>query len=221
VPSGVALILVDREAENMIGVASGANMSLGPADVDRVPDELFATAKVFLASLETPLATVTRGLRRAKQCGLRTILNPAPAMLEILADDLLPQVDVLTPNEVEATILAGVEITIDDQIDIERAIAAARVLKQRGCSAVIVTLGASGVVVVEEEATHIAAFPVTAIDATAAGDAFSGALSVALAEGRSLIDGARWASRAAALAVSRAGAQPSLATRDEIDRFST
>jgi len=214
------LILVDREGENMIGVASGANRCLAPADVDKVPHELFGAARVFLASLETPLATVAHGLSRAKQCGLRTILNPAPAMLEILNGDLLRQVDVLTPNEVEATMLSGVEVAINEKIDIDRAIAAARALQQRGCGAVIVTLGAAGVVVVEAEATHVPALPVTAVDATAAGDAFSGALSVALAEGRSLVDGARWASRAAALAVSRAGAQPSLATRDEIDQFS-
>lgn len=218
-PSGVALILVDAAGENMIGVASGANMHLLPADIDRLPDDTWRSASVFLASLETPIPTVAHGLARAQQAGLLTILNPAPAAREILAGNVLRHVDVLTPNEVEAAALTGLEITRAGMIDTARAIAAARVLQQLGCRAVIVTLGATGVVVVETEAIHIPALPVTAVDATAAGDAFNGALAVALAEGRSLLEAAHWASRAAALAVGRSGAQPSLATRDEIERF--
>lgn len=219
-PSGVALILVDTQGENLISVASGANLLLEPADVDRVSDEVFASARVFLASLETPLETVAHGLSRAKAAGLLTVLNPAPAAREILDCDLLRQVDVLTPNEVEAAMLSGIEIASAETVDVERAVAAARTLQDRGCRAVIVTLGSAGVVVIEDSVTHIPALRVQAVDATAAGDAFSGALAVALSEGRSLVDAAHWASLAAAIAVSRPGAQPSLATRDEIERFS-
>jgi len=219
-PSGVALILVDASGENMIGVASGANLHLAPADVDLVPDNLFRSARVFLASLESPLDTVAHGLARARQAGLTTVLNPAPANTNLLAMELLRHVDVLTPNEVEASTLAGIEIASESGIDQDRALTAARQLQSCGCRAVIITLGASGMLVVEQKAVYIPAAKVQAVDATAAGDAFSGALCVALSEGKTLVEAARWATRAAALAVSRAGAQPSLATRVEIERFS-
>lgn len=219
-PSGVALILVDAGGENMIGVASGANMHLAPADIERVPDDHFRTARVLLASLESPLEAVACGLARAKQAGQTTVLNPAPAAKEILAMHLLRQVDVLTPNEVEAAALAGIEIARDAEIDKDRAIAAARALQSCGCRAVIITLGAAGVIVVERDAIHIPAARVQVVDTTAAGDAFSGALCVALSEGKALVDAAQWATRAAALAVTRPGAQPSLATRGEIEQFS-
>ncbi|MBX3411922.1 MAG: ribokinase [Pirellulales bacterium] len=219
-PSGVALILVDAEGQNMIGVASGANLNLVPADVDRVPDEVFRSARVLLASLESPLDTVAHGLARARQAGLLTVLNPAPAAREILDMNLLRQVDVLTPNEVEAATLSGIEFVDEQGIDAAQALAAARKLQALGCRAVIITLGAEGVLVVEDDPLRIPAAQVRAIDATAAGDAFSGALCVALSEGRTLVEAAHWATRAAALSVSRAGAQPSLATRDEIEQFS-
>ena len=213
-PSGVALILVDRHGENSISVASGANLDLAPDDVDAVPDEVFDAAKIFLTCLESPLETVARGLSRARRAGLLTILNPAPADKEICRNGLLPLVDVITPNEGEAAELAGIETT-------ERpgAIAAARKLQQLGCRRCVITLGASGCVIVDEQETWLEGCSVRAVDTTAAGDAFNGALAVALAEGRTLLEAARWANRAAAIAVTRGGAQPSLPTRAEIESF--
>lgn len=212
--SGVALILVDERGENMISVASGANWLLAPEDIDRVPDEVFASAQVFLTSLETPLPTVLHGLRRARQHGLVTILNPAPADRAIVDSQALELVDVLTPNEHEAAALTGVELSNNDAV-----LAAARVLQSLGTKKVIVTLGDRGSVVVEERAHWIDAERVEAVDATAAGDAFNGALAARLAEGSSLASAAQWAGCAAALAVTRRGAQPSLPHRREIDDF--
>ncbi|MCE9547031.1 MAG: ribokinase [Planctomycetia bacterium] len=217
-PTGVALILVDAAGENLIGVASGANSRLRPDDVDAVPDQLFAQATVFLASLETPRETVARGLARARQAGLTTILNPAPAPddavgVEWISSELLPLVDVLTPNEHEAAALSGMVVC-----DAAAAEAAARRLLERGCKAVVVTLGPQGAVLVEPGKTlHVPAPTVAAIDATAAGDAFNGALAVAMCESRPLADAVRFACRAATLSVTKAGAQPSLPTRAEID----
>jgi ribokinase len=146
---------------------------------------------------------------------LRTILNPAPADACAGEERVLRLVDVLTPNEHEAAALTA--IATDGE---PGTVAAAQELVRRGCGAAIVTRGAEGCVVADQDgAASLPALPVVAVDATAAGDAFNGALAVALAEGQSLSDAARWASRAAAIAVSRAGAQPSLATRAEIDAF--
>lgn len=207
--SGVALILVDERGENLIGVASGANLLLEPADVDRVPQPVFDRASVFLASLESPLAAVHRGLERAKAAGLTTILNPAPADRAVMKRDFLSLVDVITPNEVEATALTGEALPSF----------AAQQLMALGAKSVVVTLGAGGCLVVSDRQMSVPALPVTAIDTTAAGDAFNGALAVAISEGRTLFEAARFANRAAAIAVTRAGAQPSLPTRDQIERF--
>ena len=211
--SGVAQIVVDLHGENAIAVASGANAALSPADVNALPHELFAGARVFLASLEVPLDTVARGLERAKQGGLITLLNPAPA--DALRDrlELLELVDVLTPNQIEAAELTGGGQEARDVFSI------AHRLRQFGARDCIITLGAEGCLVVGDRAEQIAGLKVSAVDTTAAGDAFNGVLAVALAEGRDLMDAARWANRAAALGVTRAGAQPSLPTRDEIEAF--
>jgi ribokinase len=211
-PSGVALILVDHGGENLISVAGGANDALTAADVAAVPDEVFANAKVFLTCLESPLPAVVAGIRRARAAGLTTILNPAPANLAIVAEGVLPLVDVLTPNRSEAGHLTGFDTSSREGL-----LAAAMALKERGCKNVIVTLGAEGALVAGDAIDELAAIPVTAIDATAAGDAFNGALAVGVAEGRSLLDAARWASAAAAISVTRLGAQPSLPRREEID----
>ena len=213
-PSGVALIMVDSQGENLISVASGVNAQLSPGDVDAVLDEVFRSARVLLTCLELPPRTVARGLVRAKEAGLTTILNPAPADVAICRGDLLRCVDVLTPNEGEAAALTGI-----DTSDVAGAVAAARRLQELGCRSCVVTLGASGCVVVEEDVVPIEGCPVEAVDATAAGDAFSGALAVALAEGRSLVEAAHWSNRAAAITVTRPGAQPSLPSREEVDSF--
>jgi ribokinase len=214
VPSGIALILVDEHGENLISVASGANAHLTPEDVDALPASLFQQCKVFLACLESPLPTVERGLARAKGEGLITILNPAPVQDAAEVIKLLPLVDVLTPNELELSALAGLAVTSP-----ESAAVAARIVQPHGAKNILVTLGASGSVLVDEAGTahHIPAFPVTPIDTTAAGDCFSGSLAVALAEGQPLLAAIRFASAAAAISVTRRGAQPSLPRRDEIE----
>jgi ribokinase len=216
--TGVALILVDINGQNLISVAAGANSHLRPTDLEAIPETVFRAGKVLLTSLETPLDTVTLSLRRARQSGLRTILNPAPAPGDGLTDDLLSLVDVLTPNEIEATWLVGRNSSYGSDDVTSHARDAALQLQRRGCRSVVVTLGAQGCLVADREITVIPSRPVTAIDATAAGDAFNGALAVALAEGQSLVDAARWANAAAAISVTRRGAQPSLPQRSEIEQ---
>jgi ribokinase len=216
-PSGVALILVDEAGQNLISVAAGANAHLTAQDLAAIPEEVFSAASVFLTCLETPLATVAVGLQRARRAGLMTVLNPAPASRDILTAGLLPLVDVLTPNDGEAALLAG--IPGDDSGDEAAAVRAARMVQNQGCQHVIVTRGSAGCLVVDEQVTHIPARSVRAVDATAAGDAFNGALAAALSEGRSLCDAAEWATAAAAISVTRRGAQPSLPSRAEIVEF--
>ncbi len=214
--SGVALILVDNQGENSIAVASGANMELSTEDVEAVPEEVFRQAKVFLACLESPLETVACGLRRAREAGLTTILNPAPAGPLVGQLELLKFVDVLTPNAGEAAMFLGkpVDPALSDDAVVEIALE----LQTLGVNTVVITRGASGVLVVEESAIHVPAAKAEAVDTTAAGDAFNGSLAVSLAEGKSLQDAVRWATHAAAISVTRQGAQPSLATREEIER---
>lgn len=209
--SGVALIMVDAAGENCISVAPGANDHLLPADVERVPDEVFAQASVFLACLESPLSTVAAGLKRAKAFGLTTILNPAPAAGELLGHEMLEDVDVITPNAAEASALTDVAVT-----DRESAVTAARRLQQLAEMKVIVTLGSAGAVLVEGDDHFVPAQAADPIDTTAAGDAFNGALAVAVAEEKSLADAARLAAEAAAFSVGRLGAQPSLPRRCEL-----
>jgi len=212
--SGVALILVDARGENLISVASGANLDLSPDDVAALPADLFTAGGVFVTCLESPLETVRAGLIRAKRAGMTTILNPAPACTEILADGTLRSVDVLTPNEGEAAMLAGCEVNTTEQL-----VAAGRRLQQMGPPQIVITLGRAGCLVVDREITAIPAESVDAIDSTGAGDAFNGALAVALLEGKPLVEAARWAAKAAAISVTRAGAQPSLPKRTEIEGF--
>lgn len=215
--SGIALILVDEHGENLISVASGANAHLLPSDVDVLPASLFQQSKVFLACLESPLPTVERGLTRAKEHGLFTVLNPAPVEDEVAVRKLLRLADLLIPNEHELAALA--------EMPVESAKTAAAAVKQLRSQTrlprlqFIVTLGSAGGLVVDDSGSfhHIPPFPVTAIDTTAAGDCFCGALAAALAEGQPFLTAARFASAAAALSVTRRGAQPSLPRRQEIE----
>ncbi len=211
-PSGVALIMVDEHGQNCISVASGANRSLTPGDIDQLPEQMFAEARVLLACLEAPLDTVHRGLQRAKAAGLTTILDPAPADRCIATSEWMQYVDILTPNESEASLLVGETVA-----DVPSAVQAGRRLDSLGCRRSIVTLGARGCVIVSERVTHVEAMAVRAVDATAAGDAFNGALAVALSEGCDLESACRWANGAAGLSVTRPGAQPSLPTREAIE----
>ncbi len=217
VASGVALIFVAADGENMIGVASGANARLTPDDVDRLPSSLFRTGDVLLASLEIPVETSIRALRRGIEGGMRTILNPAPApsLTRSQAKELLSDATVITPNRVEALTLAG--WTPEPGIEPDWA-ACGYHLREMG-PAVVITLGSRGCQVVEGKSRLVRAPRVEAVDTVGAGDAFNGALAVALAEGRPFDEAAQWANAAAALAVTQHGAQAALANREAIDQF--
>ncbi|MCX8091857.1 MAG: ribokinase, partial [Verrucomicrobiae bacterium] len=197
-PSGVALIFVAADGQNSIAVAGGANANLSVADVRRA-QRAFAHARVLLLQLETPLPTVKAAAQLAARHGVRVVLNPAPA--RDLPDELLRRVSVLTPNEIEAAALSGVKVR-----DLASAEKAARRLLQRGVEAVIITLGARGALVSSAAGTErVKGFRVRAVDTTAAGDVFNGALAVALSEGRPLREAVRFANAAAAISVTRMG----------------
>jgi ribokinase len=210
--SGVALIMVDSRGENMIAVASGANSRLTPADVEVVSEHL--PGSVLLVQLEIPMETVEHAVSLASRAGALVILNPAPA--RSLPDPLLHRVSILTPNEGELAVLAGRPVH-----DLETARLAATSLLRRGVKTVIVTLGAQGALLVDSGGSRLEpARRVEAVDTTAAGDAFNGALAWALAGGAPLAEAVRLANRAASISVTRPGAQPSLATRRELEELS-
>ena len=206
-PTGVALITVDDAGQNTIVVVPGANGELSPPDL-LAAESAFEGASVVVMQLEVPVLTVTYAADLARRHGARVVLNPAPA--QPLSAALLRQVDALIPNQSEAALLTGCALAGD----------AARRLLASGVRSVIVTLGEDGVLIAEgETATHLPAHRVSVVDTTAAGDAFVGAFAVALAEGRTVHEAAAWGTAAGALAVTRAGAQPSLPARAELEQF--
>ncbi len=210
--SGVALINVDERGENCISVASGANALLSAADVENAADA-FAAADIVLVQLESPIETVEAAVRKAGERGVPVVLNPAPA--RPLDDGLLRRVAILTPNEHEAGILAGIPVAND-----RGARDAAARLRARGPATVVITRGERGVYASAPEFEGVVpGFKVDPVDTTAAGDIFNGALAVALAEKAALIDALRFAQAAAAISVTRPGAQPSAPTRAEIEHF--
>jgi ribokinase len=213
-PSGVALIFVSEGGANSIAVASGANSRLSPQDVERA-DHAIGAAKILVTQLEIPLETVESAVRLAGRHGVPVVLNPAPA--RPLSDALLRHVAVITPNETEAERLTGIPLENDDAIE-----EAADVLLGRGVQAVVITLGALGAFLATgRKRCRLSAFPVTAVDTTAAGDVFNGALAVALAEAPDLERAVRFATAAAAISVTRLGAQPSAPAREDILRLLT
>ncbi len=229
VASGVALIFVSEQGENMIGVAPGANAQLTPADIDALPESVFDPSAVLLASLEVPLETVKRALERGRAAGMITVLNPAPAdqrlAAEVEHDDegdvgsrgsLFALVDLLTPNHSEAATLAGFAIETAGE-----AWSALEDLQTvYGMPHMVITRGAEGCVLVgNEDPMRIHPFEVEVVDTVGAGDAFNGALAVALAENRPLLDAIVWANAAGALAVTRPGAQGASPRRADIDRL--
>ncbi|MFV1965887.1 MAG: ribokinase [Pirellulaceae bacterium] len=213
-PSGVALIFVEPSGENSIAVASGANAQLSPQDVTHAGSVIRA-ADMVVMQLETPLETVSAAAGIARSAQVRVILNPAPA--QPLNDELLRNVTILTPNESEAELLTG--IRVDETSGVEEA---AEALLAKGLEIVMLTLGARGVFVATTEMREwVPGFQVDPVDTTAAGDVFNGALAVALAENRPLLEAARFANAAAALSVTRLGAQPSAPQRNPIEAMLT
>jgi len=209
-PSGVALIFVAKNAENSVGVAGGANANLSPTEV-RKATRLIRSAAVVVAQLETPLATVRAAAQAAVDAHVPVILNPAPA--RPLPNALLKLVSVLTPNETEAELLTGINVG-----DEAGAAAAAAQLRARGVRTVVITLGVRGAYVAGADVRQmVPGFKVKAVDTTAAGDVFNGSLAVALAEDRGILEAVRFANAAAALSVTRRGAQPSAPTRASIE----
>lgn len=210
--TGVALIFVNAEGENVIGIHAGANAALTTERVD-AQREIIAKAEALLMQLESPVESVLAAAEIAHQNHTTVVLNPAPA--RVLSDELLVLVDIITPNETEAEKLTGVRVENDDD-----AARAAKVLHDKGIGTVIITLGSRGVwASVNGEGRRVPGFKVKAIDTIAAGDTFNGALVTALLEGKRMDDAIRFAHAAAAIAVTRKGAQPSVPWRKEIDEF--
>ncbi len=220
IASGVALIFVDDHGENMIGVAPGANHRLTADDIDRLPASIFRKDDVLLVSLEVPLETAIRALRRGRNAGMYTILNPAPAPLVSEPDvrELLACAITITPNRVEALALAGLTPVAQAEPDWT---ACGFRLKEMGPACVVITLGSRGCHVIDAKSRTIPTPWVEAVDTVGAGDAFNGALAAALAaRGPSdFYNVAAWATAAAALAVTQPGAQSALPYRDAIDRL--
>lgn len=214
--SGAALIVVDREGRNAICVAPGANAALSVEDV-RAARALIAGADALLVQFETPLDAVVEALRVARDTGVRTFVDPAPAPTAPLSE--LPpglfHADMVTPNESEASALSGIDVC-----DMESALAAGRALRAIGARTAVVKLGGRGCVWVGPEGEYVVpAFPVQTVDSTAAGDAFSAALAVAIGRGDDVHKALRFASAAGALKCTKMGAQPGLPTDEQVRCF--
>jgi ribokinase len=211
-PTGVALIIVDDGSQNAIVIVAGSNGEVTPATIAR-HEAVLAAAEVVVCQLETPPATVEAALAAARRLGKIIVLNPAPATGP-LPSHWLPLVDYLIPNELEAATLTGLPVRTPDE-----AAAAAVALREAGARNVIITLGAQGVLAALADAApaHFAAPRVAAVDTTAAGDTFIGGFAAQLAQRMAVDNAIRFAQRAAASSVTRAGAQPSIPTREEVD----
>jgi len=209
-PTGVATIVVDQAGRNQIVVVPGANGEVDPQDINRLAPQI-CPGDMLLLQLEIPLAAVAAAARTATQAGATVMLDPAPAM--VLSPALLAQVAILTPNQGEAQQLTGQPVT-----DVASALTAARMLQRQGPASVVVKLGAEGAVVVTaDQSFHQPAVPVTVIDTVAAGDAFNGALAVALSMEQSWPAAVAFATAAAAHCVTQSGAQAAMATRAQVE----
>ena len=208
-PSGVALITVDQRGENSIVVASGANGNLYPKHLKEAMNEI-AGAFIIMMQLEIPMETVEFVARFAASKNVMVILDPAPS--SDLSVKLLSHIDIITPNQTEAEMLSGIKVH-----SIESAKKAARAIYAKGVKHVVITMGALGVVICSEGKIHLVETPkVEALDTTAAGDVFNGGLAVALSEGKTLVDAVYFGCLAAAVSVTRLGAQSSIPYRNEI-----
>lgn len=214
--SGVALIFVSSGGQNSIVVVSGANASLRPEHVQQNEQHL-NNSKVLLLQLESPMLSVIAAAKAARKAGATVILDPAPAPPHALPAELLQNIDILTPNETEGTALAGLP---PGRLDPERAARVGNSLRTSGIPIVIMKLGEQGCMLMSNEESFLLPAPnVNAIDTTAAGDVFNGALAVALSEGRSLYSACQFANNAAALSVTRPGAQIAVPSRSEVNLF--
>lgn len=210
--SGVAMITVDKNAENSIVVAPGANFRVLEEDIDKCIDGI-KKSDIVVVQLETPLNTIKYALQKSKELDKYTILNPAPAVK--LDDEIIKNVDLLTPNETELEILSGVKI--EDEDDIKKA---AHVMIEKGVKELIVTLGSKGSLYINKDNMKFKkSYKVEAIDTTAAGDSYTGALSVAFSQGKSVDEAMDFASKVGALTVMKEGAQTSLPMLTEVVNF--
>ena len=208
-PSGVALISVDEKAENCIVVASGANNDLLEADIEASKEAIEACG-ILLLQLETPVPSVLKAAKMAHEAGATVVLNPAPACP--LPDELFPFVDLFIPNETELASFSGMPVG-----DAEQAAAAAGEMQRKGVGKLIVTMGSKGSLICDGgEPVFVPAKKVKAVDTTAAGDTFCGALCVALSEGKGLKEAAEFATAASALTVQKMGAQNSIPFRKDL-----
>ncbi len=210
--SGISVILIDNAGNNMISVVPGANFLLSKQDIDKARP-LFEQSAWVGFQLENNLDTVLYGIDAAKQAGAHVLLDPAPATH--LPPDVFPKLDIIKPNETEASLVTGITVT-----DIESASRAGKWLVEKGVKIAIVTLGASGAVVVTTDSTrHYPAPIVNCVDATGAGDIFSGALLSALSDDTPLSDAVWYANHAAALACTKLGVIEAIPCRDEVAAF--
>ncbi|SFC64344.1 ribokinase [Parapedobacter composti] len=211
-PSGIALVIVERSGENAIVVAPGANAGLRPEDVEQ-QFHRYPEGKILLLQLEIPMETVVFAAQQAKKRGMLVLLNPAPANDAVTS--LFPLIDIITPNLHEAEQMTGVKIT-----DIASAKCAAQYLSAKGVRHVVITLGELGAVLLDDGEFHHVPVPrVTALDTTAAGDVFNGALAAAIIQEKSLVDATAFACKAAAIAVTRLGAQSSIPYLHEVMQY--
>ena len=213
ISSGLAIVMVDSQGKNSICVVAGANGQMQPDDLI-AQEELIARAKVVVLQLELPVPTVLQAIRLARKHGVKTVLDPAPAAADTPTE--LLKVDIITPNHIEAGMMAGEPIA-----DVRSAKTVAAALVSEGPEAVVVTIGEKGAVLVDksDRIRHFPAPKVGIVDTTAAGDAFTGALSVAIARDEKLSDAIRYANAAGALACTKFGAQPAMPNRREVEQL--
>ena len=210
--TGVALITVDKNAQNSIVVSPGANFEVKEEDIDNTIKAI-ENSDIVVLQLETPLNTIKYALNKAKELNKYTILNPAPAVK--LDDEIIKNVDLLTPNETELEIISGVSIETEE--DIQKA---AQIMIEKGVKELIVTLGSKGSLYINKEKSMFKkAYKVEAVDTTAAGDSYTGALAVALSQDKSIEDAMDFASKVGALSVLKEGAQSSLPTLEDVENF--